>query len=633
MIFASALKGDFGGVSSFLDFIEFDLLPLLQILKDALSDPAFITAVQDMIDQFTDFIETASDSGALSSMLEGVTTALEVLTDLLSDPKTGPAIKNLIAWSLAFKGFNIVMLGLPGAALRGVGRFFGRTIQGLFTKRQAKTVAERFGQNIRSAFRKIQWRRIFSGIGAAFAGLGRFIGRQLGRIRWPNVLRTIWTSIRAWFTGIPGRLAGLLRGLTWTRVATALVSALRVLLVTIGKHPIIAAIILALLGILLAALNWDKIKEWLGNVWDNIVSWFRGVWNGLKSWFSGLSDRISEWVNIGALARKFTDWVKRAGRDLRQRLRDRGTDIGNWFKDLPFKIGYWAGRLATKFVEWVKKAGPKLKTYLQDRWEEIKDWFASLPGRFSAWATRTWNSFIDWISPGMKKTGLWGALQARWREISDWFEELPGRFAIWATATWNAFTKWLDQDIGVPLGEVWDDIYAWIVALPGQIIATIDELWDEFFAAGRHMVEGILEGVGSFDPIGWGRDIVQGFLAGVEDESDAQSPAKAFIPAGRNIALGIGVGLTEGMDEERKRLKGTVAGLGRAVNAGIGGIQMSMGEFGPLGLTNAINANLGEQQVNLVVTIGERDITDIVDARVSRSSLNMARAIHAGGRR
>lgn len=96
----------------------------------------------------------------------------------------------------------------------------------------------------------------------------------------------------------------------------------------------------------------------------------------------------------------------------------------------------------------------------------------------------------------------------------------------------------------------------------GTLLSGLAELWTGFLDAGRHIVEGIWEGIkGAGD---WLWQQIKGFfgdlLSGICEFLGIASPSKLFADkVGRNLALGIGVGFDDTMEEVEKDMMSAVA--------------------------------------------------------------------------
>ncbi len=188
------------------------------------------------------------------------------------------------------------------------------------------------------------------------------------------------------------------------------------------------------------------------------------------------------------------------------------------------------------------------------------------------------------------------------------------------------------------INVIQNDLLPWLSGLGGKILGAVGDLGSALLNAGKSVISGLLSGIRS--KLGE----LQSLLSSVTDlipkwKGPADRDAVLLKPAGQSIMGGLLDGIADRLPDLQSQLQG-ITGM-------IGGTSMSLGGVGvgaasALGGTPAArfagSANLptgvttaGAPSVQ--VFIGERELTDIVDVRVTAASRAQGRQIVNGMRR
>ena len=667
-IFGPTLEGDFGGVNRFLDFLEFDVIPLVETIIDTFSDPAYATALQDFADALVELLTAAEESGATGGFIRGVTKGLELLTTVLTDPTVGPAIANLLAWTAAWKGFNLVMLGVPRRVVRGVATGLANMARTLFQTGGAGaaqgTIGGWIGNLIRSGVQAIPWPAVFSAGGASVAAGVTAAAAWLAGNLWlmfnGDKVNQVWEDAKGWLMdGLSGIFDGVeewlrentpldpildfFQNFDWSNIGDAIADGFATLLAFFGFAP--GAVNGILVGDLDAVV--DGIYDWVVGLPDQIRSWWEGgdspidaffewilsdqgetnlnSWlENLRTWANKLPERISRWFR--SLPRVFTRWINQAGKTTRTGLSDRITQLRTWAENLPYRIGHWLGRTARAFVEWIQDAAANVREELAKRAEQFRNWATDLPDRIENWLNQSGAAFTKWIRDARERVKE--ELAERWEQIKTWATGLWEDIERWLNTAPAAFVQWVKDaadDLATELDERASQLQLWFEALPVRFGIWVRNLPGALASIGSSIIDGIVQGLedGAYRLGNWIENAVADFIRGVRDGFGSESPAKTMVPIGESIVDGLLVGL----DNNRDALLSRASGFGDNVAAAMSGqANLRLGVRG-LKTPSLSGVSAGSAAINLVVTIGERDITDIVDSRVSQSNMNMARAI------
>lgn len=259
--------------------------------------------------------------------------------------------------------------------------------------------------------------------------------------------------------------------------------------------------------------------------------------------------------------------------------------------------------------------------------EKVGGFFTDLKTRATTLVSQTW-------------TDITGRFQGGVSRVTTFLNSLPGR----AGAALNS----LKSQIGSKVSGAVDGAVNTFRGLAGRAESAVSgvagavkrgvgDLGRTLRDAGRAVISGLIAGIASkLDGPGG----LKSFLGGIKDKiADWKGPLdddrKILIPAGQVI---IG-GLIEGIASQRGALRAELA----AVTADVaGGVQadvtarLQSSVAAPLGLLEAMTSSLApaESQVpDVRVFIGDRELTDIVDVRVSERSYQTKRRATAAGAR
>jgi hypothetical protein len=222
-------------------------------------------------------------------------------------------------------------------------------------------------------------------------------------------------------------------------------------------------------------------------------------------------------------------------------------DVGQWLTDMNW------GDVSTKIKEAIDNVdwnaiGVKVGGFLKTAWQVAKDiasefdWggvFASLGMAIAEFAT------------GMAG-GSWGEFLTVWQENFNQLVEIIGNISLLVTAKVIAMSGDIKAAVIAGVGE----IAAGGVLLLAGLMAKFDAMKKNFQATGKHIVEGIWEGISG--AAGWlynkVAEFVQGIIDAILNAEDAHSPAGKTKPAGRFAVLGFEAGMTDEFGRMKQRL-------------------------------------------------------------------------------
>ena len=302
-------------------------------------------------------------------------------------------------------------------------------------------------------------------------------------------------------------------------VGIALVAIGAVILgVAAAPAAIVAAVVAALSALVIVIHDhWDQIVNFFTStipVWwegtalpflqsipSKIAEFFANLWNTIKTWASDKASAIAQWFN--SIGEKISEFVTKAG---------------EFFQQLPGKIGYALGFALGKVIEWgislVQWAVTNIPIFI----ENIITWFRELPGKIWEWLTATIQKLVEW-----------GANVIAWiaenvsqfiENIVNWFKQLPEK--IW-THLVEIITK---------LSEWYNNAVTWITTniplIVDSFLSFFREIPQKLFDLGASIIQGLLDGINKAweDLKGGVADFCGGFIQGFKDALGIASPSK-----------------------------------------------------------------------------------------------------------
>lgn len=310
---------------------------------------------------------------------------------------------------------------------------------------------------------------------------------------------------------------------TVTTVATTVSAAFGAIMafLTSPITLVILAIGALVTAIVLLVKNWDTVKEKALEVWDKIKE--------------GLKKAIDA--------------------------------IINWFKQLPYKIGYAIGELLGKIIKFGVDTMNWVRNDLPQIINNIINWFKELPGRI-------WNVLLQTIV-----------------NIGNWLINMKSK-------------------VSEGIRNVVDTIINFFRNLPSNM-ANI----------GQNIVEGLWNGIKNAG--NWIKDKVKNFAKGILDGMKSalgiHSPSKVFEEqVGKNIALGVGGGFT-------KNIRGVYEKMQRAVNVETSKLSTGLTASSNINVMRNANITSTLDEINTDREITVNAITNL-DGKVLTRTVNTVNA-------
>lgn len=499
-----------------------DFSPLLTAIKDLLE------AIKPIVDDigaafewlFTDIIEPglkwAIEQG-LPAALEALAAALEGIHNAVNDmdPETLQAIgKAIIAIAGCTKAVQVISkIAGAFANLKAVlaGSKIVSLISGIVEAFQlaiggAGTLGEAFAAVFGTAGAVIS--SVASIVGGAVLAIMNFVSMLQNGFSWiKEILMLIGIALAAVGAVIAGVAAAP------AAIVAAIVAALATLVVVVKEH-------------------WQQICDfftvtipewWNGTVipfFQGIPEWFAGIWGKVKDF------AVEKWTAL-------LDYLQ----GVPQKISDFVTKVGNWFSQLPGKIGYALGYALGSVVQWCVDIWNYLSTKIPEIVSNVKTWFMELPGKI-----------YDAISGTISKVAKWASdVAAKFKEkvslivskVKEWFLELPQKIYDAIITVKEKITQWV-SDVKAFCAEKIPEIIDKIVEFFKEIPEKLKEL-------GKDIVQGLLDGIkNAWESLKTGvSDFCSNFVQGFKDALGIHSPSTVFKEVGGFSADGLVQGIKD----------------------------------------------------------------------------------------
>lgn len=339
----------------------------------------------------------------------------------------------------------------------------------------------------------------------------------------------ILTPIKTFFTvTIPGAIGGIassIGSLFGFEGAAA---------ITAGGGVLIAAAAAVIAGIVYTVTHWDEVKifwtetvpNWwnntvipffqnipknLGNIWEQVKTVASGKWNAFLDFMSGIPERIGETVN----------------------------SIGEWFNQLPEKIGYALGYALGTVTKWGVDVAGYLAKEIPQIISNVGTWFLDMKDKI-------WNSIVLFVTntlPHWKDTvksffsekipEIINDVKEKFMDLKEKAGEAIGLFVS------ETLPKWKDNTINFFTEKIPDIIE--------KAVEAFGKLKDKLFTVGEDAIRGLWNGISNLtDWLGTNianfcKGVIDGFKAGF----DEHSPSKKAFQIGDYFTLGLGNGIVK----------------------------------------------------------------------------------------
>jgi len=365
-------------------------------------------------------------------------------------------------------------------------------------------------------------------------------------------LSGILTPIQAFFTStLPSVLGGALSsiGSIFGLQGAAAIAA--------GGAVVVAAAAAAIAAIVAVVTHWDEIKTFFT---ETIPAW----WNDTAlPFFQGIPEKLGEiWEKVKLYAsEKLGDFVAFI-EEIPGKVLNVVENIGQWFNELPEKIGYALGYALGTVTKWATELLEYLSQKIPEIISNVINWFKELPGKIYNAVITVITKIAEWggkIYDSFKKT-----VSKAITSVVNWFKELPGKIYDAIIKIKEKISKWGSQAISFFKEE--------IPKIVNKVIEFFSELPGKILDVGENIIRGLWDGISNM--VGWIGDKISGFCSGLLDGFkkgfDEHSPSKKAFEIGDLFTQGLANGLSKRFPDIQKNVGGFTKEIVGDFNKGFG---------------------------------------------------------------
>lgn len=352
-----------------------------------------------------------------------------------------------------------------------------------------------------------------------------------------------------------------------------------------------------------------------------LVAAFIYCWNnvdGFKEFFINAWESIKKFVGdaIETIKNKLSEWGQSLVNFVTTTIPNFINSIGQWFNELPGKIGYALGVALGNIASWIVNTWDYFTTNIPKWIDSISKWFSELPGRVWNWLVSTYNNTVKWAS--QMKTKAQQAGSDFINKVIQFVQQLPSKVWNYLTQTIQKASQFATNFANKgrqAANDFKDKIVAGVKSIPSKMVSI-----------GKDIVKGIWSGITGMGS--WLKGQISSFASGVvsgfKSSFKINSPSKIMRDIiGKGIVEGIGVGM---VNEEGSLLDTAKDMASNLVNTMSGNINISDLFMTARGLTDSMSfagnqaitnnkTNIFESllHANTIVINNDKDIEEIAN--------------------
>lgn len=305
-------------------------------------------------------------------------------------------------------------------------------------------------------------------------------------------------------------------------------------------------IIIALIVGLVAAIVilWNKnenFRNFFINAWENIKEFFgnaiEGVKNKFAEWgesFENIKSTVGDFINN--IKSKFSEWGTSLINFATSTIPNFIQSVGQFFLQLPEKIGYALGFTLGSIVTWganMYNSAIQIGTQFVNG---VVNFIKNLPGNVASWLTQAYNKVVNWGSQMGSKATQTG--RTFLTNLINNIRSLPGRIWSFLSQTISKAASFVSQ-FGQKATQAAKNFTT-------NIVNGVKSIPSKMANIGKQIVQGIWRGISGAG--GWLRSQISSFASGIvkgfQSAFKIKSPSRIMRDlVGRFIAKGVGVGI------------------------------------------------------------------------------------------
>lgn len=300
---------------------------------------------------------------------------------------------------------------------------------------------------------------------------------------------------------------------------------------------IIAAIGLAIAGVILAIKNWGAIVDWLKGVWEPIAEFFSSLWDGIKQGASGIWDSVKE------------AWGSTV-----DSLKDGWSSFTGFFSNL------WKGITegASNIWDGVKETWQSAVDGLKNIWSSITDFFSGLWQGIVNVTTGAWNGLITFLS------GLWDGLV---QSATNIFTNISNV----VSNVWNGIkniTSNLWNGIKSVISNVWNGIVSGVSNYVNNVKNNVSNIWNAI----KNVTSNVWNGIKSTIFNVW-----SGIKSGVSSAINGVKSVVSSVWNGiKSVTSSVWNGIKSAMTTPIHSAANTISGIVNKIKGFFSGIHLSL---------------------------------------------------------
>lgn len=480
--------------------------------------------IADGINNFFQNFDFAALANTIDLWVQGIWTTIKTTIQEIDWKKVWDGVKDFIS-EIDIETVEIVI----GAI----------TIKNIGEAVLSKTLKETVGKKISTAIVK----------GFSFAGIGKLLSKAFPS---STIIQTITTEMATTGASLPAVLSGAIlvpiKTFFFTTIPATITSAFSAVGTAIGLSGtaavvgggalIVGAIAAVVTAIVAAVTHWDEIKVFFT---ETIPSW----WNGTAMpFFLSIPDNLLKiWENVKKSASEKWGEFLSYMQGIPNKVSEIIASIGDWFSQLPSKIGFGLGYALGTITKWALDVYEYLKNKIPEIISSVGKWFGGMKDKIG----ESIDKFLTETLPSWKQN------------VSNFFfEKIP---EIISNAA-DKFMKFKDQ-VGESIGKFitetlpkWkENVISFFSNKVPEIIKEVKGFFGDFknqmMDVGENIVRGLWDGIENM--VGWIGDKISGFVQGVingfKEGFDEHSPSKVAFKIGDFWTVGLGNGMVEGFSD------------------------------------------------------------------------------------
>lgn len=245
-----------------------------------------------------------------------------------------------------------------------------------------------------------------------------------------------------------------------------------------------------------------------------------------------------------------------------------GETLGEWFSQLPEKIGEFIGMVAENVGNWaydmISRAGEMGSNFIS----KVVEFFTQLPGKVGEFISNVFSKVGEWAGNMAAKAGEMG--QNFLSKVVEFFTQLPGKVAEFLSNVISNVANWVTDMFGKAqeagqqflqgVTDTFQNVINFFVELPQNILNALGDLGSLLVNAGSQIINGLLSGLQG--AIGGVWDFVSGIGSTIASlKGPEEYDKRLLIPNGGWIMDSLASGLEKGFPAVEDVLKDTTDAL------------------------------------------------------------------------